>query len=93
MTPSVIALPGGVKPAVLRYEPLLSALGSEVDFHLKDLEVYAGDEPPADYSIQAEVEAVERFANSMGWIDFTCSATRRAALCHWPSPAPTQSGY
>lgn len=66
MKPSVIALPGGVNPAALRYAPLLAALGGEVDLHLKDLEVYAGEEPPADYSIAAEVEAVAGFADSLG---------------------------
>ncbi|MDQ6898470.1 MAG: alpha/beta hydrolase [Candidatus Dormibacteraeota bacterium] len=66
MKPSVIALPGGVNPAALRYAPLLSALGGEVDLHLKDLEVYAGEEPPADYSIETEVEAMARFADSLG---------------------------
>jgi pimeloyl-ACP methyl ester carboxylesterase len=66
MKPSVVALPGGVNPAGLRYAPVLSALGGEVDLHLKDLEVYAGEEPPADYSIEGEVEAVSRFADSLG---------------------------
>lgn len=65
MKPSVIALPGGVNPAALRYAPLLSALGGEVDLHLKDLEVYAGEEPPAGYSIAAEVEALARFADGL----------------------------
>lgn len=66
MKPSVIALPGGVNPAALRYAPVLSALGGQVDLHLKDLEVYAGDEPPAGYSIAAEVEALAGFADSLG---------------------------
>ena len=66
MTISVIALPGGVNPAPLRYAPLASALAGEVDFHLKDLEVYARDEPPAGYSIDLEVDAVARFADSVG---------------------------
>lgn len=70
MKPSVVALPGGVNPAALRYAPLLSVLGGEIDFHLKDLEVYAGEEPPADYSIAAEVEAVTRFADSLGLEQF-----------------------
>jgi len=66
MTISVIALPGGVNPAAMRYATLEAALGGEVDFHLKDLEVYASDRPPADYSIDLEVEAVVRFADSLG---------------------------
>jgi pimeloyl-ACP methyl ester carboxylesterase len=66
MTAHVIALPGGVNPAALRYAPLQAALGSDVELHLKDLEVYSGDEPPAGYSIQMEVDAVGRFADSLG---------------------------
>lgn len=66
MTISVIAVPGGVNPAAIRYAPLEAALGGEIDFHLKDLEVYAGDTPPAGYSIDDEVEAVARFADSLG---------------------------
>jgi hypothetical protein len=42
MKPSVVALPGGVNPAGLRYAPVLSALGGEVDLHLKDLEACGG---------------------------------------------------
>ena len=49
MTVPVIALPGGVMPAGMRYESLASALSGEANFHLKDLEVYAGEEPPAGY--------------------------------------------
>jgi pimeloyl-ACP methyl ester carboxylesterase len=66
MTVSVIALPGGVMPAAMRYAPLASALGGEAEVHFKDLEVYAGEEPPAGYSIDLEVEALAGFANSLG---------------------------
>lgn len=66
MTISVIALPGGVMPAAPRYAPLTSAFGGEVEFHLKDLEVYSGEQPPAGYSIEMEVEAVARFAAGQG---------------------------
>jgi pimeloyl-ACP methyl ester carboxylesterase len=61
----VIALPGGVMPAAVRYAPLVSALGDEVQFQTKDLEVYAGEEPPAGYSIELEVEGLARFADSL----------------------------
>ncbi|MDQ6899821.1 MAG: alpha/beta hydrolase [Candidatus Dormibacteraeota bacterium] len=66
MAVPVIALPGGVMPAAMRYAPLASALGGEVEVHFKDLEVYAGEEPPAGYSIDLEVEALAGFANSLG---------------------------
>jgi pimeloyl-ACP methyl ester carboxylesterase len=41
-------------------------VGGRAQLHLKDLEVYAGDTPPADYSIDQEVTALERFADSIG---------------------------
>ncbi|HLZ94192.1 MAG TPA: alpha/beta hydrolase [Candidatus Dormibacteraeota bacterium] len=65
MTVHVIALPGGVMPAAQRYASLAAALGAEVEFHPKDLEVYSGPKPPPGYSIQMEVEAVARFADSL----------------------------
>ncbi|MBJ7600477.1 MAG: alpha/beta hydrolase [Candidatus Nephthysia bennettiae] len=65
MTVPVIALPGGVMPAAMRYAPLASALGDEAQFHIKDLEVYAEQEPPAGYSIDLEIEGLARFANSL----------------------------
>ncbi len=70
MTVQVIALPGGVMPAETRYAPLASGLGGDVNLHLKDLEVYSGDEPPIGYSISHEVEAVARFADSLGLARF-----------------------
>jgi pimeloyl-ACP methyl ester carboxylesterase len=62
----VVFLPGGVTPVALSYAPLLEELGDEISPVLKDLEVYAADEPPADYSIQLEVDAVERLADAAG---------------------------
>ena len=56
----VVFVPGGVTPVVPSYAPLMQELGDEVRPLLKDLEVYAGDHPPADYSIQVEVDAIER---------------------------------
>jgi pimeloyl-ACP methyl ester carboxylesterase len=70
MTVHVIALPGGVMPAAQRYAALAAALGAGVEFHPKDLEVYSGPEPPPGYSIQMEVEAVVRFADSLGLARF-----------------------
>jgi hypothetical protein len=37
--------------------------------HLKDLEVYAGDTPPPDYSVEMELAALERFADSLHLFD------------------------
>ena len=66
MTQPVIALPGGVLPAAQRYAYLKAVLGSDVDFHPKDLEVYAGDAPPSNYSADLEIDALGRFADSIG---------------------------
>jgi pimeloyl-ACP methyl ester carboxylesterase len=65
MKPQVVCIPGSVAPAAQRYRPLVEIAAEAAEFHLKDLEVYRGDAPPADYSIGEEVEAVERFADSL----------------------------
>ena len=62
----VVFLPGGVTPVALSYAPLLEELGGEISPLLKDLEVYAGDEPPADYAVQLEVDALERAVDASG---------------------------
>lgn len=65
MSLSVVAVPGGVLPAAQRYAPLAAALKGEVDLHTKDLEVYARAEPPGDYSIDLEVEALAQFTDDL----------------------------
>jgi pimeloyl-ACP methyl ester carboxylesterase len=57
-------------PAAQRYASLAAALGTAVEFHPKDLEVYSGPKPPPGYSIQMEVDAVARFADSLGLARF-----------------------
>ena len=57
---SVVFLPGGVTPVALSYAPLLVELAAEIDPILKDLEVYATPQPPDDYSVLSEVEALRR---------------------------------
>lgn len=70
MEPSrVILLPGSVLPAEPAYGALLAALG-DVDAVAKDLEVYATEAPPPDYSLDTEVEGVLREADSRGWDAF-----------------------
>jgi pimeloyl-ACP methyl ester carboxylesterase len=66
----VILLPGGVLPADLAYGALIDALDDEVEAVAKDLEVYAGDEPPVDYSLDTEVAGVVREADARGWERF-----------------------
>src|SRR5260370_15036314 len=65
MTIDVIALPGGVMPAAMRYGALASALGDKVKVHFKDLEVYAGPEPPRGYSVAMEIDGLATFADSL----------------------------
>jgi pimeloyl-ACP methyl ester carboxylesterase len=62
----VVCVPGSVAPAAQRYRPLIEAVGDSADLHLKDLEVYRETAPPDDYSIEEEVEAIDRFADSRG---------------------------
>lgn len=65
MKPQVICLPGSVAPAANRYAPLNKAVEGGADLHLKDLELYRGDEPPTDYSIEMELAAVDNLAASL----------------------------
>ena len=66
MKPRVICVPGSVAPAAQRYKPLLDGVSGEADLHLKDLEVYREPKPPADYSIDEELSAVDRLADGLG---------------------------
>ena len=66
MKPQVICLPGSVAPAANRYAPLKAAIGDRAELHLKDLELYRSDNPPDGYSIEMELEGVDRFAASLG---------------------------
>ncbi len=60
---SVVLLPGGVLPAQPAYASLLQVLGDRVDAVAKDLEVYGGEQPPADYSLATEVAGILRVAD------------------------------
>jgi pimeloyl-ACP methyl ester carboxylesterase len=70
MAIDVIALPGGVMPAAMRYQPLAAAVDADVRLHPKDLEVYSAGQPPAGYGVDAEVSAVSGFADSLGLRQF-----------------------
>jgi pimeloyl-ACP methyl ester carboxylesterase len=70
MALQVILLPGGVMPADLAYGDLVEALGEDVEAIAKDLEVYADPEPPADYSLEYEVDGVLRAADDAGFERF-----------------------
>ena len=62
----VILLPGVVLPVELAYGALLGVLGAEVEAVAKDLELYATDEPPPDYSLDHEIAGVLREAGARG---------------------------
>jgi pimeloyl-ACP methyl ester carboxylesterase len=66
----VVFLPGGVTPVAASYAPLLAKLGTEIDPVLKDLEVYATDRPPEDYSIGMEVDGLRRTVDDEGLAEF-----------------------
>jgi pimeloyl-ACP methyl ester carboxylesterase len=61
-----VLLPGGVLPAEPAYTALLQAFGERVTAVAKDLEVYAGGRPPADYSLDSEVAGILREADTHG---------------------------
>lgn len=66
----VVLLPGSVLPAQPAYGALIEALGPDVDAVAKDLELYDGDKPPPDWSLDTEIEGVVREADSRGWETF-----------------------
>jgi pimeloyl-ACP methyl ester carboxylesterase len=66
----VILLPGGILPAELAYGALIDTLDNEVEAVAKDLELYAGDEQPGNYSLDDEVAGVIREADARGWERF-----------------------
>jgi len=65
-----ILLPGGVMPAELAYADLVRELGPDVDARPKELELYAGSEPPAGWGLQTEVEGIRRSADEAGFERF-----------------------
>ncbi|HET7421064.1 MAG TPA: alpha/beta fold hydrolase [Candidatus Dormibacteraeota bacterium] len=70
MKPQVICVPGSVAPAAQRYRPVVEAVGDAANLHMKDLEVYREVRPPAGYSIDEELEAIDRLAASKGFDRF-----------------------
>jgi len=66
----VILLPGSVLPADLAYSALSAALGSDALVVAKQLEVYATNEAPSDFTLDLEVAGVLREADAHGWERF-----------------------
>lgn len=54
--PMAVLLPG-----IVRYAPLVGALGPEIRAVPKELEVYAHDALPDDHSVASEMAGLERF--------------------------------
>jgi pimeloyl-ACP methyl ester carboxylesterase len=67
---AVVFLPGGVLPAEPAYAGLLQVLAERIDAAPKDLEVYAGDEPPPGYSLDVEITGILRHADARGFDRF-----------------------
>lgn len=66
----VILLPGAVTPADIAYGALIDSLGDQAEALAKELELYAGEEPPADYGLDTEVAGALREADARGWERF-----------------------
>ena len=66
----VVLLPGIVLPVEIAYADLLAELGHGIDGLAKDLEIYATPTPPADYSLDLEIDGVLRAAKDRGWDRF-----------------------
>ncbi len=66
----MILLTGGVIPASIAYGALLEALDDDVATLTKELELYAGPQPPADYTLEHEVDGILKAAQDVGWDRF-----------------------
>lgn len=66
----VILLPGVMLPAALAYPGLVAALGDGFECVPKELEVYAGPEPPIGFGLDTEVEGIARVAAESGFDRF-----------------------
>jgi len=66
----VILVPGVVLPAALAYPGLVAALGAGYECVPKELEVYAGPEPPSGFGLDTEVEGIARAAQQSGFERF-----------------------
>ncbi len=66
----VVFLPGGIQPAAIQYEMLLKALKVQLHPLLKDLEIYKDGTPPAQYSLQDEIDGVKQASEQAGMSSF-----------------------
>jgi pimeloyl-ACP methyl ester carboxylesterase len=54
-------------PAQLAYADLIAALGDDVQAVAKELEMYAGPEPPSGYTLNTEVDGILRTSGEVGF--------------------------
>lgn len=66
----MLFLPGSVLPAQPAYAALLDVLGERVEAVAKDLDVYADEQPPPDYSLGTEIDGIVREAEARGFERF-----------------------
>jgi pimeloyl-ACP methyl ester carboxylesterase len=76
----VVFLPGIIAPAEARYRPLLDRLQG-VNTLLKDLEIYASDQPPADYAVNDEIHGIHTAADQAGLAQFHLYGHSAGAAC------------
>jgi pimeloyl-ACP methyl ester carboxylesterase len=57
-------------PSRFRFGPLVAALGSPPELEVKELDVYASDRVPDDYSLASEIDALDRLAAERGYDRF-----------------------
>lgn len=67
---AAIFLPGIGVPAHVAYAPLIAELAHSSLVATKELEIYAGDQPPEDYGLELEVDGIDRFATGQGFDRF-----------------------
>jgi pimeloyl-ACP methyl ester carboxylesterase len=94
-----------VLPGELAYADLVAALGASSEPLVKELEVYAGPEPPPGYTLDLEVAGVVREADRRGWEQFhlvgysgggaavlACAATQPSRLASLALLEPAWAG-
>ena len=74
----------GVTPAEVTYRPFASALGTDAELRLKDLEGYAADFP-MEYNLDTEVRGISRLAMDAKWERFHLVAYSGGASVALPS--------
>jgi len=77
---NALFLPGTVAPASVRYAALLPHL-KDVDARTCELAVYAHEAPPADYSLEMEIDSIDAAAAAAGFDRFHLYAHSGGGAC------------